>query len=399
MKAPREIAACGTQDVTGRILRGALRSGFPLIFGLYLLFVTGCSDKISPGAVEVKRLLVTGVTVTEAIPARVEDYYEASGTVKAKTISTVSGRVMGTVTSVKVREGDRVHAGQVLITIDDSDLVQRVNAAEAGYRETLKTLEVSKQTRTLVDTTYRRYKKLSDEKAISQQEMDQVETQKNVADIDYERALESVNRAKAGLSEARVYHGFTKIVAPFQGVVTEKKIDPGSMALPGAPLLVIEDNSSYRVETNLDESISGTLKTGMPVEVFIDSAGQKIKGTLAEIVPAIDTMSRTFLVKIDVKGPSLRTGQYARVRIPTGTKEAVLAPAKAVMEKGQLTGLYTVDGKGVISYRLVRTGKTYNDGVEILSGINPGEKFISGGAEKAVDGGIISVAVRPSPAR
>lgn len=346
-----------------------------LIVTSYFLLVSGCKDKVKPGTAEVKRQVVTGVTLAEVHPSQVDEYYETSGTVKAKTISIVASRVMGTVTSVKVKKGDRVHAGQVLMTIDDRDIVQRVKAAE-------KAVEAAKQNKSLSDITYQRYKNLYDEKAISQQEIDQIETQKKVSDMEYERAM-------AMLAEAQVNHGFTRITAPISGIITEKKIELGSMAIPGIPILTVEDNSYFRIEANVDERLSGKLKRGMPVDVIIDSIGKQVKGRISEIVPAIDPMSRTFLIKVDLKMPSLKTGIYGKVLIPEGKKESILIPQKAIVEKGQLVGVYVVDNKGITTYRLIKTGKKYGEQIEILSGLSSGEKIIVGGVEKAVDGGII----------
>ena len=182
---------------------------------LPLLLLTGCKEKVKPGSAEVRRQAVAGVMVTVAKPSQVDEYYETSGTVKAKTTSLVASRVMGTVTSISVKEGDRVRAGQVLMTLDDRDLAQKVAAGEAGYKEALKALEAATQNRSLADATYRRYKSLYDEKALTGQELDQVETQKKVADIEYERVQEMLKRAKAGLAEALVYHGFTSVTSPF----------------------------------------------------------------------------------------------------------------------------------------------------------------------------------------
>lgn len=346
-----------------------------LLLTSYFLLVSGCKDKVKPGTAEVKRQVVTGITMTEVQPTQVDEYYETSGTVKAKTISVIASRVMGTITSVKVKEGDRVHAGQILMTIDDRDIAQRVKAAE-------KAVEAAKQNKSLSDITYQRYKRLHDEKAISQQEIDQIETQKKVADIEYEKA-------RAMLAEAQVHYGFTRITAPISGVVTEKKIELGSMAVPGIPILTVEDNSHFRIEANVDERLSGKLKIGMPVDVIIDSVGQKTKGRISEIIPAVDPMSRTFLIKVDLKMPSLKTGIYGKVLIPEGKKEAILVPQKAIVEKGQLVGVYVVDKQGVITYRLIKAGKKYGEQIEVLSGLSGGEKIIIDGIEKAVDGGII----------
>ena len=255
-----------------------------LIIVMTGVVLTGCGDKVKPGVHEVKREQVTGVTIEVIKPAEVAEYFETTGTVRAKTISVIASRMMGTVTSLRVKEGDRVGAGQLLLTIDDSDVAQRVKAAEKG-------LEGAKQQQSLSDITYQRYKKLYDEKALTGQELDQIETQKKVSDIEYERA-------KAMLAEARIYQGFTRITSPASGVVTEKKIEMGSMAVPGAPLLTVEDNSAYRVEVNADEKLAGRVKTGMDVSVFIESLNRELAGKVTEVVPSIDPLSRSFLVKI-----------------------------------------------------------------------------------------------------
>lgn len=344
-----------------------------LIFGLLLL--AGCKEKVKPGTAEIHRKAITGVSVTEIRQSEVNDYYETSGTVRAKTVSVISSRVMGTVTSLMVKDGDRVNAGQTLMTIDDRDMAERVKAAD-------KALEAAKLNKSLADTTYKRYKEIYDERALTQQEMDQFETQKKVAEAEYERA-------KAMLAEAQVSHGFAKITAPTSGIVTEKRIDRGSMATPGTPLLTIEDISSFRVDLNVDERLSGKLKVGTPVDIFIDSTGQQIKGKITELVPSIDSMSRTFMAKVDIGGTGLKNGLYARAKIPLGTKHAIIIPKAALVEKGQLTGVYAVDEKGLVTYRLVRVGKEYDNNLEVLSGINAKDKIITDGVDKAVDGGIL----------
>lgn len=340
-----------------------------------LLLLAGCKEKVKPGTAEINRKAVTGVSVTEVRQSEVNDYYETSGTVRAKTVSVISSRVMGTVTALMVKEGDRVNAGQTLMTIDDRDMAERVKAAD-------KALEAAKLNKSLADTTYKRYKEIYDERALTQQEMDQVETQKKVAEAEYERA-------KAMLAEAQVSHGFTKITASTSGIVTEKRIDRGSMATPGTPLLTIEDISSFRVDLNVDERLSGKLKIGTPVDIFIDSTGQQIKGKITELVPSIDSMSRTFLAKVDIGGTGLKNGLYARAKISVGTKQAIIIPKAALVEKGQLTGVYAVDEKGVVIYRLVRVGKEYDNNLEVLSGINPKDKIITDGVDRAADGGIL----------
>ena len=353
------------------------------------LLITGCGEKITPGAVPVKRPLVSGVTVAAVAPTLVDEYYEAAGTIKAATISSVSARMMGTVSSLLVKEGDPVEKGQLLLTIDDRDVVQKVKQAESGYQEATKALASAGQNLALSDITFQRYQKMYEQKAISEQEMNQFETQKKVAGLEYERVQETVGRAAAGLAEAKVYLDFTKIHSPVKGLVTEKKIQTGSMAAPGVPLLTVENTALYNAEVTVDEGLSGKIKAGTPVLVTIAALNRQVAGKVSEVLPAVDPLSRSFTVKVALSGAGLRTGLYVNVRIAQGKKEIILAPRTAIVEKGQLSGVYAVDGQGVVTYRLIRTGKSFAGNVEILSGLKPADRIIVLGVEKALDGGIM----------
>ena len=240
---------------------GSRNRYYVLLIIPFVLFIilTACRDKIAAGSAEVKRPSVSGVVITKIEMSQVDDYYETSGTVRAKVTNTIASRVMGMVTAVNVKAGDKVRAGQSLMTLDDRDAAQRVKAAEHG-------LEAAGQNMELADITYRRYKKLHDEKALSRQEIDQIETQKKVATSEYQRM-------KASLEDAKIYRGFSIITSPITGRVTEKKIEAGNIAMPGMPLLTLEGGSGFNVEAYVDESLSGKLKNGTPVRVVIDAIG------------------------------------------------------------------------------------------------------------------------------
>ncbi len=366
----------------------------PVFFLLLVtgFFLIGCGEKVDPGGAQVKRPSISGVSIATLTPASIEEFYEAVGTVKADHTSTIASRMMGAVTSLLVKEGDTVENGQLLLTVDDRDVVQKVKAAEAGYQEATKALESVKQNRELTGITYDRYRQMFEEKAISRQEMDQFETQKRVAGLEHERVQEMVNRAAAGLSEAKIFLGFTRVTSPIKGRVTEKKIEVGSMAVPGMPLLTLEGIAAFHAEVTIDESLSGKLRTELPVLVSIDAIDRQIPGKIKEILPVVDSLSRSFIVKVSLSGAGLRSGLYARVKIPSGKKEVLLAPQSAIVEKGQLTGVYAVDGQGIVTYRLIRTGKAYDGNREILSGLKPNDRIIVQGVEKARDGGIIETA-------
>jgi RND family efflux transporter MFP subunit len=334
---------------------------------------TGCQGKQEEKVIT--RPAVTGVTVTVVTTSQVDQSYKTTGTIHSAFTSIISSRVMGAVTSLRVKEGDTVKKGQLLMTIDDRDASERVKAASMG-------LEAARQNMALSETTWKRYRSLFVQKALAQQEMDQIETQRNVAAAEYQRT-------KAMAEEARTYLAFTHITAPGAGVVTGKKIDAGSMAAPGMPLLEIEGMGDEYVEIAVDEGLSGRIKAGIPVQVKIDALGKSLQGHVREIVPSVDPSSRTFIAKVGLEGEHLRPGLFARVSVPVGKKHLIVVPEKAVVRKGELTGVYVVDAGGVITYRLIRTGSTYQEGMEILSGLSPNERIITDGVDHAQDGGII----------
>jgi len=349
----------------------------------------GCRGKIAPGEAEVKRPEIRGVTVATVSPSQVEAVYETPGTVRAGVTSSLGSRVFGTVTKVYVKEGDTVRAGDMLVSIDDRDARQRMTAAEAAYHEAAKAREAAATQSRLADITSARYGNLFKEKVVTAQEFDQIEAQEKVAKLDLERADLTVGRTKALLEETRVHLGFTGIRAPFAGTVTAKKVEQGTMATPGMHLVTVEDTSSFKIEAYVDERLSGKVRTGLPVKVRLDTTGEVVDGTITKVVPAVDPATRTFTIEASFKGRTVRSGVYGKVLIPEGTKEVVLVPSPSIIEKGKLTGVYAVDGKGVVSYRLVRKGAVYSGGTEILSGLDRGDKIITAGLEKAVDGGII----------
>ena len=341
--------------------------------GLFAFMIAGCGNKQEEA---VKRPVISGVKIESVTVSNTDDIYEVTGTVRSTLTSIVASRVMGTVTAVLVREGDMVQKGQVLLTIDDRDAAQRLRAATMS-------VEAARQGQVLAQRTWQRYKKLHEKDVISRQEMDTIEMQKKVADAEY-------HRVKAVADEARTTMSFTRVVAPESGRITEKRIEAGSMAMPGTPLLVLEGGDSSYIEVSIDAGIGTSVKTGMAVEAIVEPENTPLRGFVWEVFPAVDPSSRTFTAKIGFKDARPRSGLFARVRIPIGKRDALLVPQEAVVRKGQLTGIYAVDDQGLVTYRLVRAGKAFAAGTEILSGLQAGDRIVTSGIEKVIDGGIIS---------
>ena len=157
-------------------------------------------------------------------------------------------------------------------------------------------VESAKQNKSLAESTWQRYKNMYDEKALSRQEMDQIETQKKVAESEYERTV-------AMAQETKTYLSFTRVTAPVSGRVTEKRIDAGSMVSPGVPLMVIESGGGSYIEASIDAGLGDKVKIGMTVEAVVETINEPIAGTIREVFPSVDPLSRTFTIKVGLKEP------------------------------------------------------------------------------------------------
>ncbi len=364
--------------------------------------------------------MVQGVKIETVAQQPVDESYEAVGTVRAKNSSIVSSKVMGSIVAMKVREGDTVHAGQILVEIDSREARIQTQKSGAGLVEMKGALDevdrnikaaesgqaAAEANRQLATSTLRRYQRLLDRQSISPQEFDEVRARREVADAEAERAgrqlqsleakrrqaLARIDQAKAEVAGSQVYSSFSRIAAPINGVVISKQADVGYMAAPGAPLLTIESGADYRLEAAVQESQINKIYLRDQVRVQIDALGQQeLAGTVVEIVPAADPASRTYLVKISIALPGgsqqiIRSGLYGKARFITGQTQAITIPRKAVVERGQLTSVYVVDQSGIARVRLVKTGKTYSDRIEVLSGLKEGEPIVVDGVAAVNDG-------------
>jgi RND family efflux transporter MFP subunit len=236
----------------------------------------------------------------------------------------------------------------------------------------------------LAQSTFRRMEELMNKKSISSQEFDEASARLKSAEAAYDmtRAKRSQLDSKLAQVEqeiraARIMRDYTRLAAPFAGVVTAKSVEPGNLAAPGAPLLTIEREGAYRLEASVDESRLPFVGAGQTVEVAVEALARRLSARVSEIVPAVDAASRAYTVKIDLPAlPNLRSGMFGRAWFPVGARKVVTVPAAALIERGQLQSTFVIDG-GVACTRLVTTGKRTPDAVEVLSGLSEGERVVS----------------------
>ena len=352
----------------------------------FLFFLTACSSQ-KPAATSAPEA-VSGVSLLTVQRSTIPDFVEATGTVRAAQSAQLASQVMGTITRVNVHEGDAVRRGEVLISIDEAQPRAAYQSATAGLQASQQAIAAAEADYALAESTMQRYQMLYDKKSVSPHEYDEVKARLASAKARRDAATAGSAQAEAAVAEAKTTVGFTKIRAPFDGVVVTKLVDAGAMAAPGVPLLVVEDPSHFRLEASVDEGDIGTVHLGGQVPVAIDALGaQPVMGKVVQIVPAADPSSRSFTVKIDLPAnPVIRSGIFGRARFPRGERQAVVIPPAAVLHRGQLDAVYVVGKDGVAGLRYVTLGKTSGSDVEVLSGLDNGERIVAAPGDRELSG-------------
>jgi RND family efflux transporter MFP subunit len=216
--------------------------------------------------------------------------------------------------------------------------------------------------------------------------------QKILSQAEFDNAQAKTRVAVAAVVEAETMLGYTKVDAPFAGVITRKYADVGDLATPGKPLLEIEDSTVLRLETDVPEAVVGKLKLNDRLTVRISALEKELEGTISEIAPAADPNSRTFLVKLDLPvTEGLRAGQFGRVAMPVGETSALRVPATAVVQRGQME-LVVIVADGKAQLRIVKSGKRLGGEVELVSGVSSGEKIVTENAAGLLDGQPLTIA-------
>ncbi len=309
----------------------------------------------------------------------VPDWLDAVGTVRAVQTSQVASQATGNILEIRTQEGDRVAAGQVLAVIDDSQPRAAVDQSAAVLAAAQKEVAAADSDSALASATLKRYQQLYDKRSVSPQEFDEVKARYQSAEAHQEMTQAGEAQANAALLQARTSLGYTRVRAPFAGIVTAKLVDAGALAAPGMALFTIEDTQNYRLEATVDESDIHLLRVGQAAAVIIDALGDEgLSGKVQDIVPAADPSSRSFLVKISLPANNrLRSGLFGRARFVRGQRQALLIPRSSVLERGQLTCVYVVGANQIAELRYITLGAVYGEKTEVLSGLKDGETLLA----------------------
>lgn len=333
-----------------------MHRAFRLTTGLLgVALLAGCGSE--PQTIETppsRPIAGSRITVRDTlVPAVVE----LAGTANPIQEATLSTRVMATVASVLVQEGDRVAAGALLARLDTRDLDARRAQVEAGLAEALAMEQDA-------EAMARRFRALFADSAATRVQLEQAET-------GLVRAQSAVRTARAGATELAAVASYAEIRAPFAGVVSRRFVDPGAMAAPGAPLLLVEDHSRLRIEVTGSPTVFSGLSRGTTVEVLVE--GRLVRGEVEAVVRGeAGNMVRANVVVANADR-ALVAGSAATVMVPQGARSVLVVPAGSLVRQGDLVGVDLVVADQA-ERRWVRIGRTLSDGlVEVLSGVAAGD--------------------------
>ncbi len=351
-----------------------------------LLALAACGRE--PRTVSAAPEVVHGVQLVTLQRATIPDTLDSVGTLQAAQTSQLASQIMGNIVEMRVKEGDRVRRGEVLAVLEDAQPQAAVARAQAAENAAQQEIVAADSDYGLAQATFKRYQDLYSKKSVSPQEFDEVKAREQAASARRALAQAGLAQAQAALAQARTTLGYTRVLAPFDGVVTEKRADPGTLANPGMTLLVVEDQRRFRLEASVDEGDIRLVKLGQAVPVTLDSLpGQQFSGRVAQIVPAADPASRSFVVKVELPADSrLRSGLFGRAHIARGQRPALLLPRSAVVERGQLQGVFVVGEDQIAALRYITLGSPLGEQVEALSGLQGGERVVATPGDRELAG-------------
>lgn len=325
-----------------------MKSSRLLLLPAVLLVLAGCKRHDPAAATATLPAVPVHAAVVQA--AQTPVFTTVTGTVRPVQRAVLSAKLMGTVAAVPVNLGQTVAAGDLLVQLSAAEIEARVAQAKAQLNQVTRDLER--------------------ERALLARE---------ASTADMVRTLEDRHALTAAIvREAETMLGYTQIRAPFAGTIARKHVDVGDLASPGQPLVELTGNDSFEIETNIPASLASNLTNGTSVTVGVPDAGAPFAAAVTEISSAADPRVRSVTVRLAVPaGIPVRPGQFARVQVPGETAASLTVPATAVTRFGQMERVFVITADNLAGLRLVKTGATTGDRIEILSGLNAGERIVA----------------------
>lgn len=314
------------------------------------------------------------------------EFISASGKIEAENSANLSTRMMGYVTKVHVKTGQKVGAGQLLVSINNTDLQAKKAQVDAAILQATAGYNNAKK-------DYDRFVNLFAQQSASQKELDDMTSR-------FEMAKAGLEGAKQMRNEVMAQFSYSNITAPFAGEVTNTFVKEGDMANPGMPLVSVEGASRMQVTAMVSESDITHIKNGMLVNITVKSINKEVTGKVIEVSGSAKNTGGQYLVKVvlNTNDKTILSGMFVNVQFPVAntvksatTTDKVLVPVSVLVKQGQLTGIYTVGSGNKAILRWIRTGKNYGDQVEVLSGLTANESYIISAEGKLFNGALIQI--------
>ncbi len=323
---------------------------------------------------EMKKFPPVKTVIKTAKAENTAQYVQAPGQITSNTDAYLSAKSAGTILSIHVKSGDKVKKGQSLLSIDASDIKSKLQQAKGGLAQAKAALSIA-------EANYKRFQELYKKNACSKVELEQMEYQ-------YNAAKGAVETAKGGIAEANSYLKYANVKAPFDAIVVERMVNIGDFVGPGRPLFRLIDPKKMRFDCTVSESDAHFIKVGDTVSIKLDTLNKEIEGTVAEISAGSDFMTHSVLVRVelpkDIDG--LKAGMYGVATFKGDTVKKVIIPSNWIVKRGELQMVFLKGKDGKAKMQIIRTGKKLGDKVEVISGLNGGEKIATTSLNKIFDG-------------
>lgn len=349
------------------------------IITLSTILLTSCGDDKKEKITELPPI---PVKINGKLEVNNSPFVNASGKIEAENSANLSTRMMGYVTKLHVKVGQNVRTGQLLVSVNSTDLQAKKAQVDASILQAQAAYNNAKK-------DYERFVNLFAQQSASQKELDDMTSR-------FEMAKAGLEAAKQMRNEIQAQFSYSNITAPFSGIVTNTFIKEGDMANPGMPLVSIEGATRLQVVAMVSESDIAYIKQGMAVKINIKSLNKIVSGKVTEISLSAKNTGGQYLVKVNLnqQDKNILSGMFVNVQFPieksesvaTATSDRVLIPTLALVKQGQLTGVYTIGNGNVAILRWLRIGKTFGNQVEVLSGLTANEAYIISAEGKLFNG-------------
>ena len=338
---------------------------------------------------------VVNVDLTQARIGEIREELLLTGSLKPKEIVDVNPKNTGRIEKIHFLVGDRVQSGELVAEMEDEELEQQVKRSEASYAVSEANIASRKAELANTKADLDRAQLLFEEDLLSPQEYQQEQTSLEVMEAQLQLAYAQAQQAMAELREFRIRLAHSKIYAPMSGVVSVRYVDPGALVAPNNAILQIVNLVTMVTQGNVPERHVGKLAIGNSASVIVDAIpGHDFQGQVARIAPVLDAATRSAIIEIDILNPDmvLKAEMFARITLDLGTmRAATLIPRDGLVYRGQQPGVFIVEGETQRPvFRVIETGMTREDHVEVLANLDAGTRIVGRGATMLRDGDRIS---------